>query len=183
MAKQTIPTSGLWSSIASLINSNFNEVYEANICQVSITHPTPVVTVAVTGTGDPDLNPANGGFVTLLNKYLQATLSGSAFTVLADGRVQVNRAGVVVVNGYADISHTNNGTTVGAAFSIERSGSTVFSPRSVHARMPNAGNIGNLSGTGAVGAQAGDIIGLALASDVTGTISIRASSLVYDFKG
>lgn len=183
MAKQTIPTTGLWSAIAGLINSNFDETYEVNICQVSITHPTPPVTIAVTGTGDQDLNPANGGFSTLFNKYEQAIFSGTAFTVLADGRVQVNRNGIVVVNGYADISHTNNGTTVGAAFSIERGGSTVFSPRSVHARMPNAGNIGNLSGTGAVDAQVGDIIGLALASDVTGTISIRASSLVYEFKG
>lgn len=179
MAKQTIPNSGLWSSIANIINSNF----EINVTQVSITHPTPAVTIAVTGTGDQDLNPALGGFTTLLNAYQTALFTGTAFTVLADGRVQINRAGLVVINGYADISHTNNGTTVGAAFSIERGGSTVFSPRSVHARMPNAGNIGNLSGTGAVEAEAGDIIGLALASDVTGTISIRASSLVYEYKG
>jgi len=179
MAKQTIPNSGLWSSIANLINSNF----ETNVAQVSITHPTPAITLAVTGTGDADLNPALGGFSTLLNGYEQALLAGTAFTVLADGRVQVDRAGLVVINGYADISHTSNGTTVGAAFSIERGGSTIFSPRSVHARMPNAGNIGNLSGTGALDAEAGDIIGIALASDITGTISIRASSLVYEFKG
>lgn len=179
MAKQTIPNSGLWSAIASLINSNF----ETNVTQVSITHPSPAITLAVTGTGDADLNPSLGGFSTLLNGYEQVLLTGTAFTVLTDGRVQVDRAGLIVINGYADISHTSNGTTVGAAFSIERGGSTVFSPRSVHARMPNAGNIGNLSGTGAVQAEAGDIIGIALASDVTGTISIRASSLVYEFKG
>lgn len=179
MAKQTIPNSGLWSSIASILNANF----EVSVCQVSITHPVTPVTISVTGTGDQDLNPADGGFTTLLNAYSPALSTGSGFTVLADGRVQVNKTGLVVIIGYADISHTNNGTTVGAAFSIERGGSTVFSPRSVHARMPNAGNIGNLSGTGAVDAQAGDIIGLGIASDITGTVNIRASSLVYEFKG
>lgn len=183
MAKQTIPTTGLWSAIASLINSNFDELYTPNVCQVSITHPDPAVTVSVTGTGNADLNPADGGFISILNSYTEALNEGTAFTVLADGRVQVNQSGVVVINGYSDISHTSNGTTVGAAFTIERNTVTTLSPRSVHARMPNAGNIGNLSGVGSLSAQAGDIIGLALASDVTGAISIRASSLVYEFKG
>jgi len=179
MAKQTIPNSGLWSSIASLINANF----ETSVCQVSITHPSPAATIALTGTGDQDLNPANGGFVTVLDDYVQILNSGSAFTVLADGRVQVNKAGVVIATGYSDISHSNNGTTVGAAFSVEREGVVTLSSRSVHARMPNAGNIGNLSGVGSLNAEAGDIIGLAIASDITGTVSIRASSLVFDYKG
>ena len=156
---------------------------EANICQVSITHPVVPSTVSVTGTGSSDLNPADGGFVDVLNEYSQALIAGQAFTILADGRVQVNRAGVVFVNGYADLSHSNNNTTVGAAFTIERGGSSVLSPRSVHAKMPNAGDIGNLCGGGTLAAETGDIIGLALASSVTGTINIRASSLVYQFMG
>lgn len=183
MAKQTIPTTGLWSAISSLLNSNFDEVYNPNVCQVSITHPDPSATVSVTGTGNDDLNPADGGFVSVLNSYTESLNESAVFTVLADGRVQVNQSGIVVINGYSDISHSSNGTTVGAAFSIERNAATTLSPRSVHARMPNAGNIGNLSGVGSLSAQAGDIIGLALASDVTGTISIRASTLVYEFKG
>lgn len=155
----------------------------ANICQVSITHPDPDFTVSLTGTGDPDLNPANGGFVDVLNGYTQALNSGSAFTVLADGRVQVNTAGVIMITGYVDLSHPNNNTTVGAAFSIERSAVTVLSPRSVHAKMPNAGDIGNLSGGGTLLAEVGDIIGVALASNVTGNVDIRASSLVYQMVG
>ena len=155
----------------------------ANICQVSITHPDPAVTVSVTGTGDDDLNPASGGFVSVNNAYVESLKTGGLFTVLADGRVQVNKSGYLVMNGYSDRSHSSNGTTVGAAFTIERGGSTVFSPRSVHARMPNAGNIGNLSGVGSLAVVNGDIIGLALASDVTGSISIRASSLVFQFMG
>jgi hypothetical protein len=49
--------------------------------------------------------------------------------------------------------------------------------------MPNAGDIGNLSGAGSLAVVTGDIIGVALASDVTGTISVRASSLVFQFIG
>lgn len=155
----------------------------ANICQVSITHPSVPFVVSVTGTGDADLNPANGGFVDVLNGYTQALNAGNAFTVLADGRVQVNIAGVVMVNGYADLSHPNNNTTVGAVFSITRGGSTTYSPRSVHSKMPNAGDIGNISGGGTLIAEVGDIIGLAIASNVTGNISFRSSSLIYNLVG
>jgi hypothetical protein len=155
----------------------------ANVCQVSITHPTPAITVSVTGTGDPDLNPVDGGFVEVLNGYEEVLKTGSLFTVLADGRVQINKSGYMIITAYSDISHTSNGTTVGATFTVERGGSTVYSPRSVHARMPNAGDIGNLSGAGSLAVVTGDIIGVALASDVTGTISVRASSLVFQFIG
>lgn len=155
----------------------------ANICQVSITHPVTPATVAVTGTGDADLNPASGGFVAVSNEFTEALNAGTAFTVLADGRVQVNQAGYVYIAGYADLSHSSNNTTAGAAFSIERSAVVTLSPRSVHAKMPNAGDIGNLSGGGSLLAQAGDIIGLSVASSVTGTLNIRASSLVYQFLG
>lgn len=172
-------TVGLDSSVP----DELSHYAKANVCQVSITHPLPAVSVSVIGTGDEDLNPADGGFTDILNSYESAFNSGTAFTVLADGRVQANEDGVVIITGYSDISHSNNGTTVGAAFSIERLGSQSLSPRSVHSRMPNAGNIGNLSGTGTLPVLSGDIIGLALASDVTGDISIRASSLVFNFAG
>ena len=150
-----------------------------SICQTSITHPSPDFTVSVTGTGDADLNPTDGGYVTVLNGFSSALNSGTAFTVNADGRVLINEAGAVDVTAYADVIHSSNNATVGAVFSIERGGSTIYSPRAVHGRVPNAGDIGNLSGGGAFSAQAGDIVTIALASDITGTVSIRSSSLVF----
>lgn len=153
------------------------------IVQASITHPDPAYTIAVTGTGDNDLNPANGGYVTALNGYSEALNEGSKFTVLADGRVRVEQDGVVKAVAYADVEHSANNATVGAAFSIERGVSTILTPRAVHSKVPNTGDVGSLSGTGSFTAVAGDILGIALASDITGSISIRASSLVVEYVG
>jgi len=158
---------------------------KALIAQVAITHPEPAYTVAVTGTGNTGLNPAiyESSFVDVLNGYTESFNADGVFTVLPDGRVQINKTGTIFISGYADIYHSANNSTVGVAFSIERNSVRVLSPRSVHARMPNGGDIGNISGCGVVAAQVGDIIGIALASSVTGTISFSASALVYDFKG
>jgi len=152
------------------------------IAQVSITHPTPAATISVVGTGDDDLNPANGGFVPVLNHYSQTLVRGSQFTVLADGRVQVNVAGELTITGYADLAHTNNGATAGVVFAIERNAATIYSPRTVHTKLPNNGDIGNVCGVGTLSAEAGDIIGIAVASDSTGDVSIRASGLVFEYK-
>lgn len=152
-----------------------------SVCQVSITHPSPAYTVAVTGTGDDDLNPAtySSSFVTMLNGYEEALNEGGAFTVDPDGRVRMLTNALVTITAYADLEHSANNSTAGAVFSITRGGSTELSPRSVHGRLPNAGSIANLSGGGALNALAGDIIGIAIASDITGTISVRASSIVF----
>lgn len=152
-----------------------------SVCQVSITHPSPAYTVAVTGTGDDDLNPDtySSSFVTMLNGYEEALNEGGVFTVDPDGRVRMLTNALVTITAYADLEHSANNSTAGAVFSIERGASTILSPRSVHGRLPNAGNIANLAGGGALHALAGDIIGIAIASDITGTISVRASSIVF----
>ncbi len=149
-----------------------------SFAQTSITHPSPPVLVSVIGTGDQDLNPANGGYVVVLNEYQPILQEGTGISILADGRVQFNKTGIAIVNAYADITHSANNTTVGATFSLERGGVSVLSSRAVHERMPAAGDIGNLSGVGGLNVQAGDILGIALASDRTGDVSVRASSVV-----
>ena len=153
--------------------------------QVSITHPVPAIPVTLVGTGTPDLDPAlvAANYVTVLNNYEFIRSKGDAFTVIADGRVQINYDGAVTIDAYADMSHTSNSATVGAVFSIERGGSTVLSARSVHALMPNTGDIGNISGNGSTDLLAGDIVGIALASDKSGDINIRSSSLVFEYFG
>lgn len=153
-----------------------------NLCQVSITHPSPAYTVSLTGTGDSDLDPAiyAANFVTVLNGFEQQLIKGGAFEVQADGRVKVLVAGHVNISAYADVEHSTNNSTAGTLFSIERAGSTILSSRSLHARLPNAGDIGNLAGSGLLLAQVGDVIGVAVASDTTGVMSIRASSIVFE---
>lgn len=153
--------------------------------QVSITHPNPAEPVSLVGTGTNDLDPAvvAANYVTILNRFDFIRSKGDAFTALADGRVQVNRAGSVSIDAYADMAHSANNASVGAVFSIERSGVTVLSARAVHALMPNTGDIGNISGNGSTDLLAGDIVGIALASDKTGDIDIRASSLVFEHFG
>lgn len=155
---------------------------QQNLCQVSITHPTPAITLSVVGTGDKDLDPAvyPSNFVTLLDGYEQQLNKGTVFETLPDGRVKILVSVYVTVTAYADIQHSANNTTAGAAFSIERGAVTALSARSVHAKLPNTGDIGNISGVGSFVAEAGDIVGIALASNVTGNFNIRASSLVFE---
>jgi len=151
----------------------------ASVCSMTVTHPSPSEEVAVTGTGTPDLNPANGGYEPVLNIYQPGAISGSLFDQLADGRVQVNRPALLDISGYADVAQTANNSTIGIVFCVERDGVITLSPRAVHARMPNADDIGNISGGGLLRAEAGDIIGLHVASDKTGDISFVSSNLIF----
>lgn len=154
--------------------------------QISITHPlSPAGEVVVIGTGSQDLNPATyeSSFVDVLNKYSQSRNKGTSFTVTADGRVRMERSGAVVIAGYADIAHSVNNATVGVVFTVERGGSRILTQRTVHSKMPNAGDIGHLSGDGSTDLLEGDIIGLAVASDKSGNLDIRSSSLVFEYYG
>lgn len=155
--------------------------YLTSLAQVSVTHPADPTDaqVIVVGTGDPDLPPP-AGFVSVESGYEKITEVGKAFTVLPSGKVQINVKGYVKIDGYADIRHSVNNTTAGVAFSITRGGSTIYSARSVHTRMPNAGDIGHLSGDGTYLAEPGDIVGVGFASNISGTIQIRSSSLVFN---
>ena len=154
-----------------------------SMIQVSITHPDPEFIVPVVGTGNQDLDPDNGGFYDILNGYSQVYLNGDAMSVLADGRVQFLVDGKVDAKGYADVSSDTNNSTAGICFSIERNGSTIYSARSVHSKMPNSGDIGHLSGFGDLDVLAGDIVGAAIASDKSGDISIKSSSLIFHHFG
>lgn len=157
--------------------STLASLAKTSAVQVSITHPVPAFTVAVTGTGDKELVPTTATFVDVLNGYSEIVNFGSTFTVLADGRIQANKNVVCLVDGYADVTHSANSATVGVAFSIEKSGVRYVSGRSVHARVPNTGDIGNISGNGIAVLAQGDILGLAVASDVTGNVSFKSSTL------
>lgn len=158
----------------SIGGSNHNH----HTAQSSVTHPSPPVIVSVVGTGSQDLNPIDGGYVEILNQYTPQVQVGTGIVVQPDGRFEFTKQGVAVVTAYADVAHSANNSSVGATFTVTRGGTTIFSGRAVHARAPNAGDISNLSGVGSLEVLPGDILGVAFASDKTGDISIRASSLV-----
>lgn len=74
MAKQTIPNSGLWSSIAALLNSNFTETYEAQRFGVydyndTATQSTPISIAAA----DTWYNLTNDGLGSFTNKTYALT--------------------------------------------------------------------------------------------------------------
>jgi hypothetical protein len=184
MARQIIPNSGFWSTLAALINVNFQQLFDAHqMVQISITHPDPEILIAVTGTGNAGLNPADGGYVQILNAYTQVLNKGSAFTVQPDGRLLINKTGLIKLTGYLDATHSANNATNGVSFTLERNSVVNYTPRAVHLRMPNAGDIGHLAGVGIVDAQVGDILGVAIASNITGNISLRTSSVVAEYHG
>jgi hypothetical protein len=157
---------------------------DPSIIQISITHPDPAAEVTVVGTGDINLNPAvfDSSFVDILNHYEQVSKKGNAFSVLNDGRVLVNYDVEAVIDAYIDVAHSSNNSTVAAVFCIERDGVRILSSRAVHTKLPSQSDIGNISGVGSSLSDGklkrGDIVGVCLASDNSGTIDIKTSSVV-----
>lgn len=155
-----------------------------SIIQVSVTHPSPEFEVAVVGTGDVNLNPSiyASSFVDALNGYEFIAMRGAAFSFVADGRILVERSVDVIIDAYADVTHSSNNSTVGVVFCIERDGQRILSSRAVHAKLPSQSDIGNISGVGAsvgeLSLRRGDIVGVCFASDKSGDITIKTSSIV-----
>lgn len=183
MARQTIPNGGLWSTITALFNSMFIELYERPTIQASITYPVIPAAFVVVGTGNTDLNPLGGGYVQVMDKYQSVFLRGDTFEMTMDGRVRILKNTAVKIVAYLDITHSLNNATCGAVFAIERGPSTIFSSRSVRAKMPASGDVANLAGVGMVYALAGDIITTAVASNLNGTITVSTSSIVMESLG
>lgn len=157
----------------------YTTTQEVSIAQSSVSQPSAAVPII--GTGEQALNPVTFGasFVSVLNEYVQTLVTGSAIEIMTDGRARALRAGIMTVTGYADVSHTLNNATVGIVFTILRGGVTTLSPRTVHGRVPSIGDIGNISVVGTLAVEVGDIIGIAVASSLTGAITIHSSSLVF----
>lgn len=149
-----------------------------SLIQLSVTNPVTPANVSVTGTGSNLVIPPDG-YVPVLNYYQQVLISGSAIGITGTGFALIQRDMLLKIDAYVDLSHPANNATVGVVFCIIRGGVTSFSDRAVHAKMPNNGDIGNIAGTGTIYALAGDQIGVAVASDITGTVRIRSSSIVY----
>lgn len=148
----------------------------------------------LTGVGDPALPapkvptpvanlPANG--YTAYHLYQPKSGWGSGLEV-DGGRMLIKRHGKLLSNGYADMSHSANNTTVGIIFGLERDGVVYFSERSVHAKMPNSDDYGHLAGIGMTGddkdspldVQPGDRLGIYMATDLPGMVNLYNSTVV-----
>lgn len=151
--------------------------------QVAITYPDPAVVIAVTGTGDPELNPVDGGFVSVENAFESNLFFGDTFEFTTDGRIKVLRPGKFKISAYMDLTHSVNNATVGVTATIERATVLNLSGRSIHAKFLNAGQIANLVGIVAFDALADDIIGIAVASDLTGNITFTSSIICLEYMG
>ena len=151
---------------------------QVSLLQLSITNPVTPAALVVTGTGNHLVIPPTG-YLPVLNHYKQVLLVGVGIGVTATGLALIQRDMLLKIDAYVDAEHSANNATVGVVFYILRGGSTVFSARAVHSKMPSGADIGNIAGTGTLNALAGDQVGIALASDLSGTVRIHASSLVY----
>jgi hypothetical protein len=147
------------------------------VLQLSITYPITPAAIVVVGTGNASLQPPTG-FYSVLGHYLPVLADGVTLSATGDGQALLSRDALLVVTAYLDVSHSMNNSTVGVVFRVDRGGSIFYSGRSVHAKMPNNGDIGNISGVGVLQALAGDKIGVAVASDNSGTITIQTSAIV-----
>lgn len=184
MAQVTISSNGFWSTLVAIINGNFTKLFSrGHFAQVAITYPVSPANIAVTGTTDSLLKPADGGFVTILNHYVSHLVKGTTCTVEADGRIKVHLAGLYRVSAYFDVSHSVNGSTVGVTVSRERLAAETLSDRSIHAKLPNNVDIDNITGIISFTAEVDDIIGIAVASDTTGTVNFTTSIVIIEYLG
>lgn len=184
MSQATVPNNGFWSTLVAIINNNFTKLFSrGHFAQVAITYPVTPALIAVTGTGDTTLKPSDGGFVSVLNHFLSHLVKGTTCSVEADGRIKLHLAGLYRVSAYFDISHSANGSTVGVVVSKERNSTVTLSDRSIHAKLPNNVDIGNITGIVSFAAEIDDIIGVAVASDISGNINIITSIIVIEYLG
>lgn len=154
-----------------------------SVAEANVTHPSPPLTLNLTGQGNEELQPP-AGYVTLVDGYAAQVRRGSNLEALPDGRIRVLSDGLYRIDAYADISFSTATVTVSAVFSFEAPGGAVsYSPRAVHSRLPNFGNIGNISGQGVAELTAGTIIGIAFSSEDTGVLTVHTSTILIEFWG
>ncbi len=148
--------------------------YISDIVQITISNPITPAAMTVVGTGDNSLIPPTG-YVLVDSHYIESYNSNGTFTILPDGRIQVNVDCIFKIDAYFDVTHTINNATVGVVFGVDDGGGITFNDRSIHAKMTNSGDISNMSGMGVYNAVAGDLIGLYVASDKSGDVEIKSS--------
>lgn len=96
-----------------------------------------------------------------------------------NGGLLATVAGTYHFDGWLSCRHTVNSSTVGVVFGIKRGGAIIgTSPRPTPSEMPNAGDIGLISGTGLVVLAVGDVVVPLIATQNVGVVTINNSTLV-----
>lgn len=138
--------------------------------------------VAVTGTGDKNLVPTLATYVPYT--YTISTLRDGAVEDNGDGTILILKSGYYGIDVYLDVSHSANSAHIGGTTYIynDVTGDRIIA-RANHGRVPNIGDIANLSGNGFIWLEAGERVTSAVGSDVTGTITIHVSHLQLTYMG
>ncbi|AUR82706.1 hypothetical protein NVP1271B_08 [Vibrio phage 1.271.B._10N.286.54.B4] len=96
-----------------------------------------------------------------------------------NGGLRATVAGTYHFDGWLSCRHTVNNSTVGVVFGVKRGGVIVgTSPRPTPAEMPNADDIGLISGTGLVVLEVNDVVVPLIATQNIGDVTINNSTLV-----
>ena len=96
-----------------------------------------------------------------------------------NGGLRATVAGTYHFDGWLSCRHTVNNSTVGVVFGVKRGGVIIgTSPRPTPAEMPNADDIGLISGTGLVVLEVNDVIVPLIATQNIGDVTINNSTLV-----
>ena len=167
----------------------------AGTAEISVTDNTPVIvfgemnvttdeTNTVTfapadTTSDDTLLPITAGTTYFeVSGYSGGIQDGLVYDA-GNGGLRATIAGTYHFDGWLSCRHTANNATVGAIFGVKRGGSIIAtSPRPTPAKMPNAGDIGLISGTGLVTLEIDDVVVPLIATDNQGTVTVNNSTLV-----
>lgn len=110
--------------------------------------------------------------------YSGGTQDGLVYDA-GNGGLRATVAGTYHFDGWLSCRHTVNNSTVGVVFGIKRGGVIIgTSPRPTPAEMPNADDIGLISGTGLVTLAVDDVIVPLIATQNVGTVTVNNSTLV-----
>lgn len=101
-----------------------------------------------------------------------------------------NKKYYISIQGYIDVSHSVNNSTVGVLFSITRAGVVTYSQYTVNVNMPNSGDIGHIilqvddmfNDISDYWVQNGDIVEVSIASNLSGVVSIEPSDVLFELK-
>ncbi|AUR82220.1 hypothetical protein NVP1022O_07 [Vibrio phage 1.022.O._10N.286.45.A10] len=167
----------------------------AGTAEISVTDNTPVIIFGEMNVTTDETNTVTfgAGQTTADDTLLPITVGTTYFEVpgyaggiqdglvydAGNGGLRAAVAGTYHFDGWLSCRHTVNNSTVGVVFGVKRGGSIIAtSSRPTPAKMPNAGDIGLISGTGLVTLEIDDVVVPLVATDSQGDVTINNSTLV-----
>ncbi|AUR83188.1 hypothetical protein NVP1032O_08 [Vibrio phage 1.032.O._10N.261.54.F5] len=167
----------------------------AGTAEISVTDNTPLVVFGEMNvtTNESNIVTFGAGQTTADDTLLPITAGTTYFEVpgyaggiqdglvydAGNGGLRATVAGTYHFDGWLSCRHTVNNSTVGVVFGVKRGGVIIgTSPRPTPAEMPNADDIGLISGTGLVVLEVNDVVVPLIATQNQGDVTINNSTLV-----